>query len=185
MYNERSRIIMKQYYIYLTTNLTNGMKYIGKHYGDLDDSYLGSGKLIQEEIRKLGKEQFSKEILYISQSEQENCNKEREYIATYNAISNPMFYNIHVGGAGGNTTAGYFLEEKAALRTKLSELQKGVNNGMYGKHHSDKTKAFLSYWATYERNNEIYRTTEFREKMSKKTIEEKNGMYGRKHTERI
>lgn len=174
---------MKQYYIYLTTNLTNGMKYIGKHYGELDDSYLGSGKLLREEIQKIGKEYFSKEILYISQSEQENENKEREYIALYNAVSNPMFYNIHVGGAGGNTTAGYSAEEKAALRAKLSELQTGINNGMYGKHHSDKTKAFLSYWATYQRNNDVYRTTEFREKMSDRMAGEKNGMYGKKHSE--
>lgn len=64
---------MKQYYIYLTTNHINGKRYIGKHYGELNDSYLGSGNLIKAAIEKYGKENFSKEILYISQSEEENC----------------------------------------------------------------------------------------------------------------
>ena len=43
---------MKQHYIYLTTNNINGMKYIGKHYGELDDPYLGSGKILKRAITK-------------------------------------------------------------------------------------------------------------------------------------
>ena len=46
---------MKQYYIYLTTNTINNMKYIGKHYGELNDSYLGSGKILKRAIEKYGK----------------------------------------------------------------------------------------------------------------------------------
>lgn len=49
---------MKQYYIYLITNSVNGMKYIGKHYGELDDTYLGSGKLLKLDIAKYGKDCF-------------------------------------------------------------------------------------------------------------------------------
>ena len=36
---------MKHFYIYITTNLINNKKYIGQHYGELDDSYLGSGNI--------------------------------------------------------------------------------------------------------------------------------------------
>ena len=54
---------MKQYYIYLTTNKTNGKKYIGQHYGELDDSYFGSGVIIAKAIKEYGKENFTKEIL--------------------------------------------------------------------------------------------------------------------------
>jgi len=57
---------MKLYYIYLTTNLINNKKYIGKHFGELEDGYLGSGLLLQRAIEKYGKENFSKQILYIS-----------------------------------------------------------------------------------------------------------------------
>lgn len=174
---------MKQHYIYLTTNNVNSMKYIGKHYGELDDSYLGSGKELKKEIAKYGKDYFTKSILFVSKDDLENSEKEKQFIALYNAVSNPLFYNIHEGGCGGNTTAGYTPEEKEALRRKLSEVNRGKNNGMYGKHHSEETKAFLSYWAEFERDNFPYRTEEFRQKMSEKTKGSNNGMYGKKHTE--
>ena len=174
---------MKQHYIYLTTNNINQMKYIGQHYGELDDTYLGSGKLLKEAIKEYGRQNFTKTILHISSNEEENDRKEIEYIALYNATSNPIFYNIHKGGSGGNTTMGYSEEEKAALSRKLSELSRGEKNGMYGKHHTPETKEFLSYWAKFKRDNSVYRTEEFRQKMSNVTIGEKNGMYGKKHSE--
>ena len=173
---------MKQHYIYLTTNNITGMKYIGKHYGELEDTYLGSGKLLKQNILKYGKENFTKSILYVSENDIENSEKEKQFIALYNAVSNPLFYNIHEGGSGGNTIAGYTPEEKEVLRRKLSEINRGKNNGMYGKHHTEQTKAFLSYWAEFERDNSCYRTEEFRQKMSQITSGSKNGMYGKKHT---
>lgn len=173
---------MKQHYVYLTTNCINDMKYIGKHYGELDDTYLGSGTLLKEAIAKYGKDNFTKSILSISQNDAENSEKEKYFIILYNAVSNPLFYNIHEGGSGGNTTAGYSPEEKEALRRKLSEINRGKNNGMYGKHHTDQTKSFLAYWAEFERDNSHYRTEEFRTKMSELTKGANNGMYGRKHS---
>ena len=68
---------MKQHYIYLTTNTINGMKYIGKHYGELEDAYLGSGKLLKADIAKYGKEHFYKTILSVSDNDLENSEKER------------------------------------------------------------------------------------------------------------
>jgi hypothetical protein len=130
-------VIMKQHYIYLTLNTINGMKYIGKHYGELDDSYLGSGKLLKEDISKYGKDVFIKSVLFVSENDVENSKKEIEFISLYNAVSNPLFYNIHIGGSGGNTTAGYTKEEKEALKRKLSEVNRGKNNGMYGKCHTE------------------------------------------------
>ena len=38
------------YYIYITTNLINGKRYIGKHHGELNDDYLGSGTLLKKAI---------------------------------------------------------------------------------------------------------------------------------------
>lgn len=174
---------MKQHYVYLTTNTINNMKYIGKHYGELDDAYLGSGKLLKKDILKYGKEFFTKSILCVSKNDLENSEKEKYFIALYNAVSNPLFYNIHEGGSGGNTTAGYSPEEKEALRRKLSEVNRGKNNGMYGKRHTEQTKAFLSYWAEFERDNSPYRTNEFKQKMSILTSGSNNGMYGKKHSE--
>lgn len=97
----------KKYFVYLTTNLVNGKKYIGAHHGYENDDYLGSGKLLKRAIEKYGKENFKREILFISANEKENFEKEREFIKVFNAVNDDNFYNIHEGGEGGNTTAGW------------------------------------------------------------------------------
>lgn len=51
---------MKQYYVYLTTNLVNNKKYIGQHYGEVTDSYIGSGSILKKAIEKYGKNNFKK-----------------------------------------------------------------------------------------------------------------------------
>jgi hypothetical protein len=56
---------MKYYTIYKTTNLINGKIYIGKHEtSDLNDTYMGSGKVLMNAIKKYGKDSFKKEILF-------------------------------------------------------------------------------------------------------------------------
>ena len=56
------------------------------------------------------------------------------------------------------------------------------NNPMYGKKHSEKSKEIMSYYAKEIRDNTVYRTKEFRSKMSDITSGDKNGMYGKKHS---
>lgn len=90
------------YYIYLTTNLINGKKYIGQHKGELSDNYFGSGSLISKAIEKYGKENFTKEILYICKSREEADAKEKEIIAQYGAVNSKEFYNLQEGGTGGD-----------------------------------------------------------------------------------
>ena len=107
-----------QHYIYLTTNLINGHKYIGKHYGELNDDYLGSGTLLKQAIQKYGKENFSKKILYISQNAEENSQKEKEFIKAFNAVKDRNFYKIHEGGDGGNTISGWTDEHRIAHSKK-------------------------------------------------------------------
>lgn len=169
---------MKQYYIYLTTNLINGKRYIGKHFGELNDSYLGSGTLIQRAIDKYGKQNFKKEILYISSSEQENSIKEKEFISAFNAVNDDSFYNLIPGGDGGDIFHSLPLERQQQIREKASQNNKGEKNGMYGKHHSEETKQKLR-----QVNKDYTKTESFRQTMSLVTTGEKNGMYGKKHTE--
>lgn len=58
--------------VYKITNLVNGKTYIGKHATrDINDGYMGSGKLIKAAIRKHGIENFAKEILRECDSEDE------------------------------------------------------------------------------------------------------------------
>lgn len=169
-----------EYFIYITTNLINGHKYIGKHHGALNDSYLGSGTLLKQAIQKYGKENFKKEILYISQNEKENSQKEKEFIKVFNAVKDKNFYNIHEGGDGGNTIAGWTEERRIAYSQKLSEQRKGEKNSRYGVHLTEETKNKIRQ----NRDTSYMQTDEYRKNMSIAVSGEKNGMYGRHHTEK-
>ena len=72
---------------------------------DLNDNYLGSGKLIKRAIAKYGKENFKKEILYVFSSEEEMKNKEKE-IVTWDIVNEEKCYNLTIGGTGGPINLG-------------------------------------------------------------------------------
>jgi len=91
------------YFIYITENLINGRKYIGKHSGDISDGYLGSGMLLKRAIEKYGIDNFKRDIIEIVDTEIDLDNAERKWIAEFDAASNPLFYNLTEGGTGGNT----------------------------------------------------------------------------------
>ena len=51
-------------YIYVTTNLLNGKKYVGRHCStEFDKSYYGSGIHLKRSINKYGIENFSCELI--------------------------------------------------------------------------------------------------------------------------
>ena len=92
------------YTVYKITNLINGKYYIGKHQTmNLDDDYMGSGKILKLAINKYGIENFKKEILHIFDTEEEMNAKEKELV-----VINENTYNLNQGGNGGfsyiNTT---------------------------------------------------------------------------------
>ena len=67
------------YTVYKTTNLLNNKIYIGLHETeDLNDSYLGSGILLKQAIKKYGSNNFKKEILFVYDNKIEMINKEKE-----------------------------------------------------------------------------------------------------------
>lgn len=89
------------YYIYLTTNLINGKKYIGQHKGEPNDNYLGSGVVLVKAIEKYGKENFKKEILEFC-TEENIDEKEKYWIKKFNAVEDENFYNKSEGGQKGD-----------------------------------------------------------------------------------
>ena len=86
------------YTIYKTTNHINGKFYIGKHQTkDLNDGYMGSGRLLKAAIKKYGADNFHKEILHVVQTE-----KEMDLLEKILVVPDPEInYNLCQGGKGG------------------------------------------------------------------------------------
>jgi hypothetical protein len=82
------------YLIYKITNLVNGKIYIGAHKTrDKNDYYMGSGELIRLAIKKYGRKNFTKEILYELSSAEEMYEREKEVVQL-----GDNFYNLINGG---------------------------------------------------------------------------------------
>lgn len=87
--------------IYKTTNLINGKIYIGCHRTEIqNDSYLGSGNQLIAAIKKYGRCNFIKEILFVFDNSEDMFIKERELV-NEEFVKRPDTYNICVGGVGG------------------------------------------------------------------------------------
>jgi len=86
--------------VYRTTNLVNSHYYIGVHKtSDPEDSYLGSGKIINAAIKKYGKAAFVKRVLFQFSASTDAYAKEIDLLKE--ARQDPHCYNIHEGGKGG------------------------------------------------------------------------------------
>lgn len=139
-------------YIYLTTNLINGRKYIGQKkwnkYPNKCQSYLGSGKILKQAITKYGANNFSCTILEWCKTKWELDTREKAWILMYNATKDPMFYNISRGGDGCNIEGGIGHPRSGSHHTeeskkKMSESHK-LHPSFLGKHHTKEAKKKLS-----------------------------------------
>lgn len=87
-------------YIYKTTNLINGMIYIGVHKETLKDkkkTYYGSSKWLKGEIYKYKECNFKKEILFYFNSLKEAYIMEKIIVNT-SFIMREDTYNLTLGG---------------------------------------------------------------------------------------
>lgn len=88
------------HHIYKTTCNVNDKYYIGAHYGELDDAYLGSGTTLTSAISKYGSDQFTKEILCICTNDVAMWFMEKVFISE-NEVKDRNCYNMKIGGLGG------------------------------------------------------------------------------------
>lgn len=112
------------HFIYQTTNLINGMKYLGKHSTkNINDGYLGSGIYLINAIKKYGKENFKVEILEFCETKEELSLLESKYI-TKEIVENDQYYNIALGGYGGNIVLHEGHPKYEEVKQKLAEVNK-------------------------------------------------------------
>lgn len=91
-------------YIYITTNLINGKRYLGQRKTPIGktpqtDNYLGSGTLLLSAVKKYGKENFSKEIIHFCETQSEADTFEILEINVRSVLKNKSkWYNRATGG---------------------------------------------------------------------------------------
>lgn len=154
-------------YIYLTTNLINHKKYIGRHKsGTFTENYKGSGKLLWLAIRKYGWENFKVELLEECDTEEDLNRAEAMWIAKSNAIYSDEYYNL---ARGGKCVAGAYphpmlgKHHSDETKRKMSEKAQGRVgdlNHFYGKKHSEDSKRKMS--AAHKLNPSKSHTTQGR-----------------------
>lgn len=123
-------------YVYLTTNLINGKKYIGQHKGcHIDHNYFGSGLLVSKALKLYGKANFSCEILDIAYSKEELDTKEIYWIKQHNAVASNDYYNLDKGGVISGRSFGHEVSDSTREKLRIANL---------GKKLSEETKQKLS-----------------------------------------
>lgn len=131
----------KNYYVYLTTNLANGKNYVGKHFGEINDTYMGSGRYISNAFKKYGMNNFYKIILDVCDSLEELNKKEIEYIKYYRSIGKAE-YNIADGGEGGNLGEKWYKRTWDACHNQ--EYSHKLSKALMGHETSEKRKQKIS-----------------------------------------
>lgn len=180
-------IQIKHNLVYKTTNIINNNIYIGVHVTkNINDKYLGSGKILRMAIEKYGIENFKKEVLFDFDTLELAYSKEKELV-NEEFIKRDDVYNIATGGTGNSwkhmigapsNRIGKKHSEETKYKMRLAKIGKplsephrdkirisntGENNGFYGKKHSEETKL----------------------KMKKAKIGKLSNMSGKTHSEEI
>lgn len=163
------------HYVYCVENLIDGMFYVGKHSTEnLNDGYMGSGKLITRAIAKHGLENFRKFIIAELDS-QEKAFEFEKFLVTEEFICNENTYNLIPGGWGGSRKGhhqmsvlnrmiiserakrlhaeGFYLGKLIKCdwsgRKHRPETREKMRSSHVGKHDGEKNSQFGSCWVSH------------------------------------
>lgn len=149
-------------YIYETTNLINGKKYIGKRESSvfLGTDYLGSGIRLRSAIHKYGKHNFSVKLIEKCYSRDELNQREYDIIKDKDAVNSSDYYNLIDGGLNGLSGFRHSEESKKLssqsnkgqvrsdeCKLHMSQNHADVtkeNNPFYKKRHTEESKRKMS-----------------------------------------
>jgi hypothetical protein len=91
----------RYHFIYRTECIDTGKYYIGMHSTyDLEDGYLGSGKIVRRSLKKYGAERHSFLILAFFPNREALSDMERQLV-TPSEINSTLCMNLKLGGSGG------------------------------------------------------------------------------------
>jgi hypothetical protein len=125
-------------FVYETTNLINGMKYIGKCIFNRQnnwESYIGSGTYLKRAIKKYGKDNFQRDILFLALDEEELNELEELVIEISKAVESSEYYNLKKTSIGGDIFTHH--PRKEEIRKLRSEQFAGEGNYWYGREKPD------------------------------------------------
>lgn len=91
-------------YLYLTTNIINGRKYLGMKKGCYDPAYIGSGSVLNRAIRRYGSDNFSLEILGEYTTSNDLKNALEKYTIQFRAKDRNSQYSLAAGGGGAKSS---------------------------------------------------------------------------------
>lgn len=135
---------MRIAWVYITTNLVNGKKYIGQTVTPKSRGYMGSGIAITRAIAKYGKVNFIREDIFEGDLELIDF-MEAEIIDHFDAVNSNEFYNLKNGGHSGRhsteskrkiSIAGLGRISSDESKLKRSLRMEGEGNNFFGKSHS-------------------------------------------------
>ena len=147
-------------FIYITTNMINGKKYLGQRKFHRNwQEYLGSGTALKRAIKKYGKENFERNIVCICCSLEELNQAEYNLSVFLNVVESPDWYNLKYGGGSmmgyspsletrkkisrankGRPAPNKGIPMSEEAKRKQREAQSGEKSSWYGKKHTDETK---------------------------------------------
>ena len=125
--------------IYKTTNKINGKISVGKDVKN-NPNYLGSGKRLLRAIKKYGRENFTKEILEICETQEQLNDCEKKWIEYLNSKGDNG-YNIADGGTGGKTSPNPWNKGLTKFTSESVKKYSDKNKkSLKGKTQSEETK---------------------------------------------
>lgn len=110
---------MKYFIVYQITNLITQRIYIGRHStNNLQDNYMGSGTELMQDLKKFGRKNFKKDILFVFDNWKEMVDKETELL-TEEFINSEHTYNSTRQGKG-------LITHTEEVREKLRQINTGL-----------------------------------------------------------